>query len=194
MIKINQGLISKLYNLLQPYCIAIYLGGSHCQKYIKNPHDIDIICFSDTFKNYCELTYNLHFYLSHHKEDNIYDFLQVRCEDEEEHAYGSYIHKDMIKLIGRDVSFTFDILGKDRLEYVNILLDTIDKLNRGYIRNQKRWYQVMRGYYLLKNNSYELTEEQIDIINKIHDQEEGWEIYKLGIKEDLQEMLKLYNN
>ena len=193
MININIDLISKIYNILQPYCVAIYLGGSHCQSYIKNPHDIDIICFSDTFENHRELTYHLNVYLSHHKEDNIYDFIQTRDEDNEEHSYGSYIHRDMIKLIGRDINFTFDILGKDRLEYINILLDTIDKLNRRYIRNQKRWYQVMRGYYLLKNNSYELTEEQIDIINKIHDQEEGWDTYIVDIEKNLLEMQKEYN-
>ena len=33
--------------------------------------------------------------------------------------------------------------------------------------------------YILKNNSYNLSEEEKDILNKVHDQEKDWEQYKI---------------
>jgi hypothetical protein len=39
----------------------------------------------------------------------------------------------------------------------------------------KRWYHILRGVYILWNNSYEVTEEQKREINILHDLSEGWE-------------------
>ncbi len=175
----------EVFKALRPYCIAIYLGGSSCQDFIKNKHDIDFICFSDKPVDMCHIRRCLYFYSKKHPLPENYDFIQVRTKQKEEHAYGSYINKQMIKLVGEDIEFKFDVISHDRKEYVEILKDTIDKLNFGKIRNQKRWYQVIRGYYILKNNSYDLTEEEKVIINQVHDQEEGWERYKIT-KEDVE--------
>ena len=172
-----------VFKALQPYCIAIYLGGSYCQNFIKNKHDVDFICFADKPVDMCHIRRLLYFYQKYNDLPKEYDFIQVRTKQKEEHAYGSYINKQMIKLVGEDINFEFDVINKDRNEYINILKETINKLNTGKIRNQKRWYQVIRGYYILKNNSYDLNEEEKEIINKIHDQEEGWEKYKITIAE-----------
>lgn len=175
----------EVYKALRPYCIAIYLGGSNCQDFIKNKHDVDFICFADKPVDMCHIRRILHFYTLKHELPTNYDFIQVRTKQKEEHAYGSYINKQMIKLVGEDIEFKFDVISHDRKEYVGILKETIDKLNSGKIRNQKRWYQVVRGYYILKNNSYTLSKEEKDIINQIHDQEKGWERYKIT-KEDVE--------
>ena len=179
----------KVYIALQPYCISIYLGGSYCQDFIKNKHDVDFICFADKPVDMCHIRRLLFFYFKHNECPENYDFIQVRTKQKEEHAYGSYINKQMIKLVGEDINFTFDVIDKDRNEYINILQTTINKLNIKKIQNQKRWYQVLRGYYILKHDSYDLTEEEIDIINKIHDQEDGWEQYKITV-EDLELLRK----
>ena len=176
--------VEDIFNNLQPYCIAIYLGGSICEGFIKNTHDIDLICFSDRPIDMCHIRRLLYFYQQKNELPENFDLIQVRTKQKEEHAYGSYINKKMIKLIGTDIDFEFDVINKDRSEYKGILLRTIDKLNRKQIRNQKRWYQILRGYYILKNNSYELSEEEINIINIVHDQLEGWEQYKIS-KEDI---------
>jgi len=170
----------EMYKYLQPYCIAIYLGGSYCQDYIKNKGDVDFICFADKPVDMCHIRRLIYFYYKHHNVPDEYDFIQVRTKQKEEHAYGSYINKEMIKLVGQDIPFEFDVREKDREEYKKILIETINKLDFGKIRNQKRWYQVLRGYYILKNNSYDLSEEEKDILNKVHDQEEGWEQYKIS--------------
>ena len=169
----------EVYKALRPYCIAIYLGGSYCQEYIKNKGDVDFICFADKPVDMCHIRRLLYFFFKKHECPENYDFIQVRTKQREEHAYGSYINKEMIKLVGEDIEFKFDVIDKDREEYKGILIETINKLDSGKIRNQKRWYQILRGYYILKNNSYELSEEEIDILNKVHDQEECWEQYKI---------------
>ena len=172
-----------IYNFLKPYCIAIYLGGSYCQDFIKNKGDVDFICFVDKPVNMCHIRRLLYLYFKKHDCPEKYDFIQLRTKRQEEHAYGSYINKQMIKLIGEDIEFKFDVIDKDRNEYINILKETITKLDTGKIKNLKRWYQVLRGYYILKNNSYDLTEEEKEILNKVHDQEEGWEQYKIAVAE-----------
>ena len=174
----------KVFNYLQPYCIAIYLGGSLCDGIIKNTHDVDFICFSDKPVDMCHIRRLLHLYQQKNNIPENFDFIQVRTKQREEHAYGSYINKRMIKLIGEDLTFDFDVIKTHREEYKTILIDTINKLDNKRISNQKRWYQVLRGYYIMKNNSYELTKEEINIINIVHDQEEGWEQYKIS-KQDI---------
>ena len=172
-----------VYYALQPYCIAIYLGGSCCQDYIKNNGDVDFICFADKPVDMCHIRRLLYFYFKKNECPKNYDFIQVRTKQREEHAYGSYINKEMIKLVGQDIPFEFDVIDKDREEYKKILIEAINKLDTGKIRNQKRWYQIIRGYYILKNNSYDLSEEEKDILNKVHDQEDGWEYYKISVND-----------
>lgn len=180
-----QQLAQNIFDYLQPYCIAIYLGGSRCENIIKNPHDIDFICFSDKPIDMCHIRRLLYFYQKSNNLPEDYDFIQVRTKQKEEHAYGSYINKQMIKLIGEDIEFNFDVIHKNREEYKQILINTIDKLDNNKIRNQKRWYQVLRGYYILLHNSYEVSKEEIEILNIVHDQLEGWEQYKVTSKEIL---------
>lgn len=176
--------IEPLFEYLQPYCIAIYLGGSVCEGIIKNTHDIDFICFSDKPREMCQIRRLIYFYQKQVSLPENFDFIQVRTKQKEEHAYGSYINKKMIKIVGEDITFDFDVIETHREEYKNILIETIDKLDAKKIENQKRWYQILRGYYIMKHNSYELTEEEINILNIVHDQLDGWEQYKIT-KQDI---------
>jgi len=195
MIEIDENikkLAEDVFKYLQPFCISIYLGGSRVEGYIRNPHDIDFICFSNKPVDMCHIRRYLYFYAKNHDIPSNCDFIQVRTKQNEEHAYGSFINSKMIKLVGEDIDFEFDVIDKDRQEYIEILKSTIYNLNHNKVRNQKRWYQVLRGYYILQNNSYDLTDEQIDVINMIHDQEEGWEVYKIK-EEDLDRLSKEAN-
>ncbi len=130
----------EIYQLLQPYCVAIYLGGSRVNKYIKNPHDYDYIIFADTPEHMCTIRTILHKYIRNKYENviGLDDFIQVRTITKEEHSYGSYINKLQKKLIGIDVEFTFDIIDKNRDEYKKIIIDTVNKIKDGYITNEKR--------------------------------------------------------
>jgi hypothetical protein len=155
-----------IYEALQPYCKAIYLGGSYTQNYIEHPHDIDFICFASNELDRLRMLGKLRVYQTHHKnefEEND-DWIQTRRIDKEEHSYGSYVHKDMILLVGTPVTFTFDPINKDRQEYINILKKYISRN-----LSIKRYYQIYRGYLLASKQSYDLTEEEIQKLNVLHD-------------------------
>lgn len=178
-----KNIANDVYEYLRPFCIAIYLGGSHCQDYIENKGDVDFICFADKPVDMCHIRRLLHFYQKRHQLPEGCDFIQVRNKRNEEHAYGSYINKEMIKLVGEDIEFKFDVVKEDRQEYAKILMDAIERLESGKIRNQKRWYQVLRGYYILKKKTYRLNNQERAILNKVHDQKEGWEKYKITVND-----------
>lgn len=130
--------ITQLYSILQPYCIAIYLGGSYCEDIIENPHDIDFICFSKTPREANDIRRLIYRYSKVSPLPKNYDFIQLRNSQIEERAYGSYINKRMIKLIGEDINFEFDVIEKDRAEYLQILKTAIIDLQAGRVQNPKR--------------------------------------------------------
>jgi hypothetical protein len=81
----------------------------------------------------------------------------------------------MIKVIGEDVCPKTDIIYGHRSEFIKCLKEKVDELTNGKIKNQKRWYHLLRGAYILINNSYDVTPEQRAEINTLHDLSEGWE-------------------
>lgn len=176
-----KAIANDVFAYLQPYCIAIYLGGSSCQDFIANKGDIDFICFSDKPVDMCHIRRLLYFYQKKHELPKECDFIQVRNATNEERSYGSYINKEMVKLVGKDIEFKFDVVNSDREEYANVLIQTIEKLDSGKIRNQKRWYQVLRGYLILKKKTYRLNKQEKAMLNEVHDQVEGWERHKITI-------------
>lgn len=175
----------RVYAKAQPQCISIYLGGSVCEGFIEHPHDVDLICFSDEPVGMCAIRRAIHYLEIEGFIPEGYDLVQVRTKQREERAYGSYINKRMIKLVGDDVPFSFDVMDADRDEYVDVLIDAVERLDDLRIRNQKRWYQILRGYWIAKDRTYDLTEDQIRILNEVHDQAEGWERHKIT-KADLE--------
>ena len=202
----------ELYEYLQPYCYAIYLGGSEVLGFINHPHDHDIILFTrDKNKNHhifirTMMAMQLNTYLQKHnitnavfdnllmhpqiKEDTL-DFIQIRSISTEERAYGSYINKLMIKLAGNNVDFLFDVIDTDRKEYINTLKQTIEKLNdNNKPLNPKRWYQVYTGLCIVLNKSYTFTEEQKKNINILHDMDDSTLEYRLQLQQEIQNILK----
>lgn len=140
----------------------------------------------------CHIKRLVHFYLKKKHNigefdkhvDGIYDIIQIRNTQEEEHSYGSYINIKQIHLVGKELSFNFDIINKDREEYISILYNSIKN-----IKNKKRWYQIYRGLCILRNNSYNLSEEEINILNDLHDIKCSDEIIN-NIKNDI---INMYN-
>jgi hypothetical protein len=84
----------------------------------------------------------------------------------------------MVKAIGEDVCPKTDIIYKHREEFIICLKEKMTSLLNGKIKNQKRWYHLLRGAYILINNSYNVTPEQKTEINILHDLSEGWEAVK----------------
>lgn len=190
----SQEQIEDIYTQLQPYCKAIYFGGSRVDKYIENPHDYDYICVGHNEEDCKEIRMKLHKILNTTFQNvvGLDDFIQVRNAEQEEHAYGSYINKMMIKIVGEDVEFTFDVINKDRTEYYYILREADTALFDNRIKNKKRYYQLLRGIFILQNNSYDLTEEQAKIVNEVHDQKPGCEKYYPMVREYLDSVWNEY--
>lgn len=183
-----KSIACNMYKKLQPYVIAIYLGGSSVDKYIKNKGDVDYIIFVRKASDKPIVQNLINFILGlkineFNKVDN-QDFMNIRTLEKEEKEYGSYINKMMIKLVGQTIKFEYDVIDKDREDYIKKLKAKILDLTKNRWKNQKRWYQILRGIYIIKNKSYKLTKEQAENINKFHDlnfKEE--EIYEIIYKE-----------
>lgn len=158
--------IERVYNALQPECKAIYLGGSAVESYINNPHDIDFICFAQNEMARLRMLVKLIKYQKVNASlfTSEEDWLQTRSIDNEEQTYGSYIYRDMQLVAGEAISFKLDILGGDYNKYIDIL-----KTNINTITNTKRFYQLYRGALIVSKNSYELTDEEKDELNQLHD-------------------------
>lgn len=162
-----------IWEATQPWCVSMYLGGSLVDGCISDPHDIDIIFFSEKACDKIRISRLIRDYLrkkgiTGNSKEGEYDYMQVRCIEFEENAYGSYINKMMVKIRGRDIDFSFDVIGDDRGLYRLIAAQAIGRIESGRI-NPKRLYQVVRGLYVMENGSYELTKEQAADVQALHD-------------------------
>lgn len=181
---------STLYKLFYPYCIAIYLGGSRVNPYIKNPGDIDLILFTKNHNDKFKLNRMVAGYLKKKydktpikNKDGIYDLIQIRNKEKEEHSYGSFINKQMIHLVGENINFEFDIIDKDKEEYIKIIKEAPSKFH-----DNKRYYQLYYGLCIMKNRSYELNEKQIYILNVLHDKTDDYLNYIENIKIEINKL------
>ena len=88
----------------------------------------------------------------------------------------------------------FDILGKDKEDYLaNLKYDTtsesfLHQMERNANGRTKRLYHILCGIYMIENNSYELTEEQIKNVNIAHDKTDGWEELYEWAKNELEKL------
>lgn len=177
--------IKSIFTIVEQYCDAIYYGGSRVDPVIDNPHDYDYICFSKRLqkqnllrclrRNKFRVTWSNKNTLkkSQLKDDFLKDFSQIRVFPYTQITWFSYLDTLMIKVIGKDICPKTDIIFERRKEFVACLREKVEELLCGKIGNQKRWYHILRGVYILLNNSYEVTKEQKREINILHDLSEG---------------------
>lgn len=158
----------QLFNTCQGAAVAVYLGGSRVDKYIRHPHDYDFIVVGAN-RSQCAKCERYLRNLSPSFTIGDVDFIQIRNAADEERRYGSYINKMMVLLVGQPVEFHFDVIHKDRSEYIQILKNYCTKLQNHPQFNQKRWYQLYRGTHILLNNSYQLSDKEQMILNHLHD-------------------------
>lgn len=173
--------IKYVFNLIEDCCAAIYLGGSRVDPVIENPHDYDYICFAK-YLELDTLIYKLN-KLGFKQQDGteatkpktLLDMTQIRYYPYTQINWFSYLDHYMIKIIGDDLCPELDIINKYRKDYLLELKDKTNKLLNIWTNASKRWYHILRGVYILLNNSYDVTEEQKREINILHDLSEGWE-------------------
>ena len=189
------------FSELSPDCIAIYRGGSRVDPVIDHPHDYDYICFAAPLHRHFLLNklYKLGFrkIASNNKcvskGDNIVDLSQTRVSPYSRITWFSYLDVLMQKVVGEDVCPQTDIIYEHRQEFFNCIYEKMNLLLDNTIKNQKRWYHLLRGIYILINNSYEVSPEQKLEINILHDLADGWEEIKNKTIQLIQDF-KLKNN
>lgn len=185
--------ICVLFDNLSKYCSAIYYGGSRVDPVIDNPHDYDYILFAKPLHKYglCQYLRKNHFRerlsakcrqgcqnkatSAKPSTESHYDLSQVRSVPYSQITWFSYLDPLMILVAGEDVCPKTDIINDHRVAFLKCLQEKANTLSAGVMRNSKRWYHILRGVYILTNNSYEVTNQQRLEINILHDLSEGWE-------------------
>ena len=195
--------IINTFSELSPDCIAIYKVGSRVDPVIDHPHDYDYIYFATPLHRHFLLNklYKLGFVTVARnkyifkgvKGDNILDLSQTRELSYSRITWFSYLDILMQKVVGEDVCPQTDIIYEHRQEFFNCIYEKMNLLLDNTIKNQKRWYHLLRGIYILINNSYEVFPEQKLEINILHDLTDGWEEIKNKTIQLIQDF-KLKNN
>lgn len=177
----TQEELFEIYNKLSNCCEGIYQGGSHVDPVIENPHDYDYICFAKYLcmtkikSKLVELGLAKSGSKSKKADPNwLLDFSQIRVHPYTQITWFSYLDKLMILKAGNDICPKTDIIYKYRHDFIKALKHKANLLIDGTISNQKRWYHILRGVYILINNSYEVNDEQKKEINMLHDLTPGW--------------------
>lgn len=193
-------ILKNIFSTIENHCAAIYLGGSRVDPVIDNAHDYDCICFAKP-SHYHDLAVSLkkvgfkpeiageeksqstlkQAYQRNNIDLNLdlLDISQMRSYTFNIIDWFAYLDHYMIKFIGEDVCPKPDLLGADKAAYLKDLkLKAVELSSKDWSEHpsrNKRWYHILRGVYILLNNSYEVTEEQKREINILHDLAEGWE-------------------
>lgn len=195
MDSIINNIVINNWQQIDSFCIAIYSGGSTVDPVINNPHDFDYICFAKPNKKTALLNRLAKLGLrinasmknnANNKNKSAYDFSQVRVYPYTQITWFSYLDILMEKVIGEDICPKTDIIYKHRAEFIAELQNKMKLLLECRIKNNKRWYHLLRGAYIIQNNSYAVTEAQKKEINILHDLSDGWE----AIRDKTIEILK----
>ena len=185
----------------------IIIGGSSSLSYINNIHDIDVFV---TFKDRDNIDEKKQYLLDFQKElrqldDRIMIISHFLAVDKHWYDESVFVPKELearAKLPAYAYLFRYDkfVCGNDNIDKKNI--DILNEPTRGrYIESLKRCslrvknyyesrkkysksiYHLLTGIYILQNNSYDLTKEQIANINLVHDKECTQELYDFVINE-----------
>ena len=171
----------------------IEIGGSSNLSYIENKHDIDVFVIFKDNTNRKEKMHKIFNLIRTLKDINVNVSVLARTSEIHRHYVDetyqtetqkqnllrfpvyAYLFKDIDIVCGEDTSNikSVDILQEPfKSRYIQALKDFLVEdthifTTAGY--HSKRLYHVLTGLYIIKNNSYDLTEEQVANINLLHD-------------------------
>lgn len=207
MNKLIKEKLINYYNENKDMLESIIIGGSSNLSYINNAHDIDIYVTFITRENVRDKMNSLLKLQQEVKaiEDKIMilpHFLEVTQHWYDETSPISEALSRRAELPGYAYIFRYDgiLCGEDTVGIKNIDVLTEPTRSR-YIKSLKKyvarvkevfndrgWYEksiyhLLTGIYILQNNSYDLTEEQIANINLAHDKQCTHELYEFVITE-----------
>lgn len=167
--------LNSFIKLIKPKCKMIFYGGSKTYPFIQNSHDNDLIAVieNDNVKDEVrELLHSEGIRRKNISELGI-DFHLITLERNETFftKYRPWV-SNYIEFIHNPDNID---LSYNMLEHVNDvksnLIEFLPKI-RDIPTNNKDYYYIYTTLCFLKNNSFELTEEQINNINILHDKKE----------------------
>ena len=179
--------VKLIFSKINEYCDAVYYGGSNVDSVIDTPHDYDYIWFVKPRQYNFLITClrdigikcsNIGSNTNKSETKLMIDCSQCRFVPSTKITWFSYLDQLMTLIVGTDICPKTDIIVEHRKEFINELKDKANLINTNRIKNQKRWYHILRGIYIILNNSYEVKEEQKREINILHDLGTGWEDIK----------------
>ena len=188
-----ENVLRDFYNENKDIVDFIFIGGSKCLSYIENPQDIDVFVVYKTLDNpkarfgkthqlnvavkkvnekanvLPQWKETLNFWL----DENNYD--ETHPTKMRQFPVYIYMARYFDIICGSDsVGIkNYNILNH-KARYIAALKASIEKLDRTF-------YRTLIGLYIIKNNSYDLTQEQIENVNVAH------------AREDEDRILELYN-
>jgi len=172
-------ILLEIYEEVKDGCRAVLLTGSSVLPYIKNPRDEDyVFLYKDAKSARAAEEKILARYSWVEMKQKFHWDIHIRTEVGED----NYGYNNQIKVIIGDKT-VLDELPKllDNIEYwkqrcVEICehqKHIIEKFTTIAYYFKKIWYYVYRMVAIINNNSYELTEKQIEEINILHDKKTG---------------------
>ncbi len=163
----------------EPWLLSVARTGSTILPWINNPHDVDYVFYVTDRRNTLQLV----------------ELLNLRPKDE--CWFVAELHNlNCTRLYAYEYPFMRPLFGTefpkyDLFEHVNEYKQVL--INQGLARQcidgSKFWYHVLTGIYMLDNETYELTDEQIKNINLCHDRQITKDIYNY-----IQKRLRAYKD
>ena len=168
MTNIQLNLIQNIYNTVKNYCKCIYIAGSKASSYINNPEDTDVVIVCNDTNDKIKTLKLLHTTCKETKttlKDN-YNIVIIVSTVEKELQCREYCYQDYIMLFGDTTFQPFHDILNNVEDYKAALRELHDRICEA---PNKKLYRLLTGIYILQNNSYQLTQEQIANINLCHD-------------------------
>lgn len=137
---------------------AIYKTGSSL--FLPNSNDLDFVCYYDSDRECKEAL------ITNHDRNVNKHFCTV--SNATRIILGCYIYHYMELVEGEEIPAlqNFSIFDENTKErYLNILRRYSENLRT----NDKRWYHIVTAMFLYQNNDYNLTNEQLEVIQSVHD-------------------------
>ncbi len=183
-------LIDDIIEFSKPYIISVEEGGSRSSPYIRNPKDNDIVLVVEDENKKAELVRDLYnrFKRQDMRNENLDLKIRVYPNDLSNRVYwytGNF-NKPLEGFVKqtKNIPISEKIIKQVCINY----LEHIKKCNVNFYK-QKPFYHVYTSLCVLNHNSFELTEEEIDNINILHDRkEEDFETIKKLIDEMVEEI------
>lgn len=184
-------MIKDFIELIKPYCLSIEETGSKVNPYIRNKHDMDLIVIVSNEENKSKiihLIYHNALYKRQLREGQWDIKINFDPDDLSKSVFGYLSH--FVQPIEGYEKLTIEVPIDEQLIKQNTInyIRHLQEKNLDFYK-QKSFYHVYTSICIMKHNSYNLTEEEINNINILHDRkEEDYEIRKQLIDNILEEV------